>query len=400
MPRQYRRLFTPERIYMGALGLSGCAALVSVGLPPTERGELAASIASATLGAAIGGLSVDTFLLSRPGGWVFGRGPRWILSLLVGCLILSAAAATLLTALAGIGSYWVGMGAACALTVFNAFASLALRIKKFLFVYSMRALTGATLVGAYALLYATDRRDGGTWSVAWFGVQSFAGIVLSAVVLSWAWRARTARTSGVTAAEFRTDLTAMGKLHIGVCAQMLTYRLDQILVARFAGSGPLGVYALAVAALEFAQAGAVVRAQRILVDRDREDTTPDRTGLILRAALPVAVAAVAGLGVLGFIRPEYNDAWLYGLLLIPGAMAVAAGKTWSALLLKLRGEQATTVVALTAMCVAVALYFVLIPAAGAYGAAVASSGAYLVYAVRTRLSLRQAPAPLLTQRVM
>lgn len=390
----YRRLVTPERIYMVALGLSGCAALVSVALPPTERGELAASIASATLGAAIGGLSLDTFLLSRPAGWVFSRGPRWILAMLVACLLLAAVAATALTALAGIGSYLIGVGAAGALTVFNAFASLALRLKKFLFVYSVRAASGATLIAGYVALYAAGERDGGAWSGMWFSTQTLAAMVLSGAVLGWAWRARPVIAATAGRSELRADAVAIGKLHIGICAQMLTYRLDQILVARFAGSGPLGVYALAVAALEFAQAGAVVRSQRILVDRAKEDAAPDRTATIVRAALPVALAAVAGLAVVGLVRPEYDDAWLLGLCLVPGTLAVAAGKTWSALLLKQRGEQATTVVALTAMCVAVALYFLLIPGLGEFGAAAASSGAYAVYAVRTRLGLSQ------PQRVM
>jgi hypothetical protein len=387
----HRRLVTPERVYMAALGLTGCAALVSVALPATERGELAASVASATLGAAIGSFSVDTFLLSRPAGWIFERGAWWMLAFMAGCLALAAVAAAALTALAGLGSYAVGVGAACALTVFNAFSSLALRVGRFLFVYATRALGGAALVLAYLTLYATDRLDGGVWSVAWFAVQGFTGMVMGVTVLGLALRFRAPRSAIATGQDLRADLLAMGRLHIGVCAQMLTYRLDQILVARFAGSGPLGVYALAVAALEFAQAGAVVRAQRILVDRERDDAAPEPTGLIVRAALPVALAAVAGLGVVGLVRSEYANGWLYGLLLLPGALAVAAGKTWSALLLKQRGERATTTVAVTVMCVAVALYFLLIPVVGAFGAALASSAAYAVYAIRTRLSLARTP---------
>lgn len=376
---------------MAALGFTGCAAVVSVALPAAERGELAASIASATLGAAIGGFSVDTFLLSRPAGWIFSRGPWWMLALLGACLALAAAAAAGLTALAGTGSYAVGVGAACALTVFNLFSSLALRVKHFLFVYAMRAAGGAILVLVYLALYRAGRLDGGAWSVAWLSVQLLTGAVMCFAVLGLAWRLRPPRRGTASLSDLRSDASAMGALHIGVCAQMLTYRLDQILIARFAGTGPLGVYALAVAALEFAQAGAVVRAQRILVDRDRDESAPDRTALIVRAALPVALAAIAALALLGLVRSEYSDGWLYGLLLLPGAMAVAAGKTWSALLLKQQGERATTLVAVTTMCVAVALYFLLIPVAGAFGAAVASSAAYLVYGTRTRLSLRRTP---------
>jgi MFS family permease len=392
-----QRAVTPERLYLGALGLSGCAALVSVALPPAERGELAATIASATLGAAIGGLSVDTFLLSRPSGWVFSRGHGWILTILAGCLVLSAVVAALLTALAQVGSFRVGIAAAGGLTIFNASSSLALRLNKFVLVYAMRAAVGASVVGGYAVLYAGATLDGRAWSVVWLTAQLLGAAMLGAVVLRWASQARPLPAAAASQADYRADLVAIGKLHVGVSAQTLTYRLDQILVARFAGSGPLGIYALAVAAMEFAQAGSVVRAQRILADRGPA-ASPESAGAVAKSASPVALAAIGGLAVLGLIRPQYDDAWLLGVYLLAGTLAVAAGKTWSALLLKRRGEQATTAVALLTMVLAAAFYVILIPWAGATGAAVASSCAYLAYALFTRLSLQRAPR-VLTHRM-
>lgn len=392
-----QRVITPERLYLAALGLSGCAALVSVALPPAERGELAASIASATLGASIGGMSVDTFLLSRPSGWVSSRGPGWVPTILAGCLVLSGTVAALLTALAGVGILPVAVAAAGGLTVLNASSSLALRLKKFFLVYVLRAAVAAGVLGGYAILYAGATLNGRAWSLVWVAAQLVGAAVSGTVVLRWAWRARPLPAATAGQAEYRADLVAIGKLHVGVSAQMLTYRLDQILVARFAGSGPLGVYALAVAALEYAQASAVVRAQRILAHRG-PTAEPESTGTVVRSALPVALAAIGGLAVLGLIRPQYDDAWILGMYLLVGTLAVAAGKTWSALLLKQRGEQATTAVALLTMVLAASCYLVLIPWAGATGAAVASSCAYLAYALFTRLSLQRAPR-LIAQRM-
>ncbi|MEU7927605.1 hypothetical protein [Micromonospora sp. NPDC049801] len=387
-PGLLRRLFAPERLYIAALGLTGLAAVVSVALPAAERGELSANMVSATLGAAVGGLSLDTFLLSRPAGWVLSRGRVWVLAMLVISVLLSAVAAALLTALGGIGSYLIGVGSAAALTVFNTVSSIALRQKGFLVVYSMRAASGAVLVGGYLALYAAGRLDGDLWSMVWLAVQWVGALAVCVLVLGMVRRVGPAPAPTADALDYRSDLRAVGNLHTGIFAQMMTLRFNQILVARFVGAGPLGVYALAVAALEFAQAGAVVRAQRILAERD-VDATTHRAGPVVRAAVPVALAAVAALAVLGFLRPEYRYAWILGLCLLPGTLAAAAGKTWSSLLLKKRGEKATTVAAVSTLAVAITAYFGVIPWGGVVGAALASSLAYGVHAFISRASLRR-----------
>lgn len=388
----HRRLLSPERLYIVALGLTGLAAVVSVTLPPAERGELAANMVSATLGAAIGGLSLDTFLLSRPAGWVFSRGRNWVLGILVASVVLSGVAAALLTAVAGIGSYAIGIGAAAGLTIFNTVSSFALRLKSFWLVYSMRAASGVVLVGGYAILYVRGQLDGSLWSIVWLAVQWLSAVAVCAVVLRLVWRVGPMPAATATKPEYRADVVAVGKLHVGIFAQMLTLRFNQILVARFVGAGPLGIYALAVAALEFAQAGAVVRSQQILADRDAASKA-DQTGAVVKAALPIALAAVVGLAVLGFLAPEYRHAWILGLCLLPGTLFTAAGKTWSALLLKKRGEHATTVVAIITLAAAVPAYFAIIPWGGLIGAALASSFAYAVHAFASRASLRKSQPP-------
>ncbi|TDB74529.1 hypothetical protein E1165_14320 [Micromonospora sp. KC723] len=392
VPRLLRRLVAPELLYLAALGLTGVAAVVSVTLPAAERGELAANMVAATLGAAVGGLSLDTFLLSRPAGWVTARGRAWVLAMLGVSVLLSGAAAALLTTVAGLGSHLVGVGAAAGLTVFNTVSSFALRRRSFRLVYAVRAASGALLVGGYVALHAAGWLDGNLWSLVWLGVQWLSALAVCGLALVMVRRAGPVPPASATASDYRADVLAVGNLHVGIFAQMMTLRFNQILVARFAGAGPLGVYALAVAALEFAQAGAVVRAQRILADRDGADG-PDPTKAVVRAALPIALAAVVGLAVLGFLQPEYRHAWVLGLLLLPGSLATAAGKSWSALLLKRRGERPTTAVALVTAAVAIPAYYGIIPWAGAVGAALASSLAYAVHAFGSRASLRRAQPP-------
>jgi hypothetical protein len=389
MLRLGRPLITPERLYMAALGLSGLAAVCSIALAPAERGLLVASMAGATLGSAIGGISVDTFLMSRPKGWVWGRGAPWILAIVFGCVLLSGAVAALVIAVAGIGSYVVGIGAAGCLTIFNACSSLALRMQRFRFVYSVRATAGAALIVGYGWFYLHGQLGGLTWGTAYLAAQALAALTLGVAVVRWALRTRP-EVPGELATQrtdLMADLSAMTKLHIGVSAQMVTSRTDQILLARLAGAGSLGVYALAVAALEFAQAGAVVRSQKILTNRDQAASIPKMTPVVT-TTLPVAVFSVVALGVVGFIRPEYHQAWILGLLLLPGSIAAALGKTWSAALLIRRGETAASAVSVLSAVVAVPAYYVFVSWQGAIGAALAMSGAYAVYAAGAYWSLR------------
>jgi hypothetical protein len=417
--RLVRLLAAPEQLYMLSLASTGFATLITVALPAAARGVLAAVIVSATLGAAIGSFSIDTFLLSRPAGWVADRGRWWVVCLTVGSVLLSAGAAAAITAIDGLGSYPISMAGAGALTVFNAAASMAMRRARFVLVYAIRACVGLVFIGCYAILIATGDRGALRWSTVWLLGQLLGAAALLGVVLLLG-RDRTApladpvsadpvpagpvpagappSPAGAVSGGRGDDLLAMGRLHLGICAQMVTFRMDQVLLARFAGAKPLGVYALAVAAMEFAQAGGVVAGQRILADRDSPSAARHSVAPVVRSALAVAVLAVAGLAAIGFLTPQYGGAWLMGLLLLPGCLAVTAGKAWSARLLKLRGEQATTWVALATLAVAVPAYLIAVPWQGALGACVASSLAYAVHALLTRRGLSRRAEPHLVQQ--
>jgi putative polysaccharide biosynthesis protein len=381
---------SPERLYIAALGMSGLAAIGTIVLAPAERGQLVVSITGATLGSAIGGLSVDTFVMSRAKGWVWGRGAAWIAAIAAGCVLLSAAVAALVIAIAGNGNAPVAIGAAAALTAFNVGSSLALRQQRFRFVYAIRAGAAALVLLGYAACYAAGLRGGLSWAVAYLVAQLAAAAVLGVAVLRWVAAGRPGAPVDAPAEPRRSDLTAMGKVHVGVSAQMVVARLDQVLLARFSGAATVGVYALAVAALEFAQAGAVVRAQRILT---RGEASAPKPATVLGLTAPVAAASMVALVVLGIARPAYQELWLLGLLLVPATLFAALGKTASAAVLVERGETTATTVSVVSAVVAVPAYLVLIPWLGAPGAAIAMSCAYGVYALGAHLALRPRLVP-------
>ncbi len=396
MLKLVRALVAPERLYMAALGLSGLAALFSIALASNERGVLSATMAGATLGSAIGGVSIDTFFMSRPKGWVWGRGVSWIASILLGCLVLSGGVAAVIIAFIGFGNYAVAIGASCCLTIFNACSSLALRIQQFRFVYAVRATAALTLLAGYGWFWLAGERSGLVWSTAYAIAQAIAALALSVAVVRWATQRRpqnviaTPDRTTSTRKERLVDLSSMGKVHVGVSAAMVTSRLDQLLLARFVGESALGVYSLAVAAMEFAQAGAVVRSQKILTNPDQAESIP-KMSPVVKATLPVAVCSVLGLAALGILRPDYHQAWLFGLLILPGAVGAALGKTWSAALLMRRGEMAASAVAVVAAVVAVPIYFLFISTMDTIGAAMAVSCIYGVYALGAFWSLRTQP---------
>ena len=78
-------------MYVSALAMSGVAVLLSVALPPAERGLLVATTTSATVGVAVGGLSLETFLLAQGRQWLDETAGRRSLAIYVATVPLAAA---------------------------------------------------------------------------------------------------------------------------------------------------------------------------------------------------------------------------------------------------------------------------------------------------------------------
>ncbi|RAO26409.1 hypothetical protein PSN13_06437 [Micromonospora saelicesensis] len=376
-------------MYLSALAMSGVAILLSVALPPAERGLLVATTTSATIGVAIGGLSLETFLLAQGRRWLDEVAGRRSLVIYVATVPLTAVLAWIFAhyseeAVPSIAA----VGAAC-IAASNIPAAAGLTLGQFLSVYRYRAAFAAVAPALYVLLILASVKDAELWLLAWLGCQALMAVALwvkHGVPLS-----RMARRASPQAER----LNRLGLTHSGAVAQVFTYRFDQLALARYQGPDVLAVYSLAVAAIEFTQAGAVVAAQRTL--GDHEDGSAQRLYGMLRRALYLAVGmgmvVLVGLAGIGVMTNGYEAALLVGLVLLARSTAVTVGKVLSARLVNLGGERATAAIAAGTALAAVVGYSLTAPEYGAMGVASVSVVLFALHSTVTAVVLKKRPDP-------
>ncbi|WP_433356552.1 hypothetical protein ACQPYV_06005 [Micromonospora saelicesensis] len=376
-------------MYLSALAMSGVAILLSVALPPAERGLLVATTTSATIGVAIGGLSLETFLLAQGRRWLDEVAGRRSLVIYVATVPLTAVLAWIFAhyseeAVPSIAA----VGAAC-IAASNIPAAAGLTLGQFLSVYRYRAAFAAVAPALYVLLILASVKDAELWLLAWLGCQALMAVALwvkHGVPLS-----RMARRASPQAER----LNRLGLTHSGAVAQVFTYRFDQLALARYQGPDVLAVYSLAVAAIEFTQAGAVVAAQRTL--GDHEDGSAQRLYGMLRRALYLAVGmgmvVLVGLAGIGVMTNGYEAALLVGLVLLARSTAVTVGKVLSARLVNLGGERATAAIAAGTALAAVVGYSLTAPEYGAMGVASVSVVLFALHSTVTAVVLKKRTDP-------
>ncbi|MGC4755999.1 lipopolysaccharide biosynthesis protein [Micromonospora trifolii] len=376
-------------MYLSALAMSGVAILLSVALPPAERGLLVATTTSATIGVAIGGLSLETFLLAQGRRWLDEVAGRRSLVIYVATVPLTAVLAWIFAHYSeeAVPSIAV-VGAAC-IAASNIPAAAGLTLGQFLSVYRYRAAFAAVAPALYVLLILAGVKDAELWLLAWLGCQALMAVALwvkHGVPLS-----RMARRASPQAER----LNRLGLTHSGAVAQVFTYRFDQLALARYQGPDVLAVYSLAVAAIEFTQAGAVVAAQRTL--GDHEDGSAQRLYGMLRRALYLAVGmgmlVLVGLAGIGVMTNGYEAALLVGLVLLARSTAVTVGKVLSARLVNLGGERATALIAAGTALAAVVGYSLTAPEYGAMGVAIVSVVLFALHSTVTAVVLKKRPDP-------
>jgi O-antigen/teichoic acid export membrane protein len=175
------------------------------------------------------------------------------------------------------------------------------------------------------------------------------------------------------------------RAHIGNFTQFFNYRLDQLILNRYAGASPVGIYSVAVTLSEllweFPNSVATV-----LFARSASDDGDRGGGRFARTALrsTFALTAVGGVALAVVARPAiglvYSNAFLPAyaplLWLLPGTI-VFGGVAVLANDLAGRGmPQYNGIVSGFSLVLTTVLDFVLIPSHGAVGAAIASSIAY------------------------
>lgn len=184
---------------------------------------------------------------------------------------------------------------------------------------------------------------------------------------------------------------------LGNLATFFTYRLDVFVVNFFLGPSDVGVYALGVVVAEalwqVPQAAAVAlfpRTARTEAAGSAEFTCAvsrhvlfiaSLIGVALAIAAPVVIPLIFG----GRFRPAIAVVWW----ILPGTVALSLGKLMSADLAARGKPEFSSIFAIAALAVTVALDFLLIPRMGIRGAALASSTAYFIDSLLLALKLRQ-----------
>ncbi len=179
---------------------------------------------------------------------------------------------------------------------------------------------------------------------------------------------------------------AMGlRGQLGNFASLLFYRLDVFFLNLFLGPAQVGLYALGVVVTEalwqIPSAAATALCPRTA--RTLDEGAPEFTCMILRQvfaiscalaillaiACPIAIPLVFG----ERFRPSIAVVWW----ILPGTVALSLAKVACADLLGRSKVEYSTVIAIIALGVSVALDLVLIPRMGIQGAALTSSAAYI-----------------------
>jgi O-antigen/teichoic acid export membrane protein len=175
------------------------------------------------------------------------------------------------------------------------------------------------------------------------------------------------------------------KAYAAQLTTLVAYRADQFIVAGLAGTTELGFYAVAASVTERLNILPNAVAMVLMPSVASAGQTPEvvkRTGRILRGTLLCALGFCGMLGIscpflIPFIYgPAYSRAVLPILLLLPGAVGLAAAKLASSHLMGDGEVKFAMMISIATAAVTALLDLGLIPSLGIAGAAAASSAGY------------------------
>lgn len=183
----------------------------------------------------------------------------------------------------------------------------------------------------------------------------------------------------------------------GQVAQFLNYRLDSVILAVIAGPSAVGLYSVATSV---AEGGGLIASAASTAAYPRFVRDTSSVWSVLAWTTLSTVLLVAGIAVLGpFAIPilfggAFAPAITPMLVLLPGVIALAPLRVLSVATTAIGRPGLASLASVVGLCVTVGLDVALIPRAGAVGAGVASSVAYVVSAGMMIVTYRRAAATL------
>ena len=214
--------------------------------------------------------------------------------------------------------------------------------------------------------------------------------VAAAITLAWCVRALPHDKQHSGAGELGRAIVFGLKSHVANTFAFVTYRLDIFILNGTASAAQVGQYSIAVSATQAIwllprALGAVVtpRVARVSAGpsggaeyQELVERKSMRHATILALVSGVGVAVALGVLVLVYLGPRFQESIVLGIILLPGSMLLGISGALSAIFMGRGRPEYSLIGAVATAPVAVALYFLLIPALGAAGAALASSLSY------------------------
>lgn len=188
----------------------------------------------------------------------------------------------------------------------------------------------------------------------------------------------------VDPALFRRSLAFGVKAYVAQIFFYLVLRVDQVLVAHYAGYRQLGLYALAATVAQLLWLLTDPLAGAMIPHVVRARTGDDRRLSFSMARLSLSILMIAAIGgwfLAPLVVPVVYGAGFAGAvpalrLLLPGVVALGATKSLGSVLVKEGRMLITSVLGLCALGLNIALNIVLLPRIGIRGASIASSVCY------------------------
>ena len=188
--------------------------------------------------------------------------------------------------------------------------------------------------------------------------------------------------------------------------QFVNFRFDLFFLSAYAATATVGVYSvaatttaiglilpqsLAVAVMPRTAAleSAASRGEGTLEDAAVSDARASRHTLLLLPVSALLVGALVVVGIPLLYGSEFDDGVEYGLLLLPGTLLLGLAKVFSSVVIGRGYPRYTLYTVLLTVPLTVAAYLLVIPDAGATGAAIVSSASYALTALVTFLYFRR-----------
>jgi len=249
--------------------------------------------------------------------------------------------------------------------------------------FAQRARITMTIPWLYALLLAAV-----SFGVGLDATEAAALWVVSQIVRGALLTAAAARGQSLVGPDLGLIVESVSfglRTWLGSLSAFLNARIDQLIIGLIANNAVLGFYAVAVNVAEtllyLPDAAAVVLLPSLATDT--EETRTRRTLASFRVLALVTVSGIAAAAIVGaplipvIFGPSFAPSTVPFLLLLPGALGFVALRVFGSALIASSRPGRSSLGALIALVIEVALDLALIPVLGASGAALAASTAFI-----------------------